>query len=204
MPQVVENNRNWRQRMEPLETDRPRPRQVRYQAALRPDMFLEFKNYRTISPIRPLGTAPECPVRPLKPHGGWCKSGGSDGGSPLHCGGWRNGVETPWRHLVSRKVIDGRRYERSTGFSDLKAARRRAAEIEVELRSGALRWTTACPTFADWRKTYERTHAPSKRPRTQVRDEAPSRTPCHISGPSVSMRFGHRTVSSICTSVGRP
>jgi integrase/recombinase XerD len=69
-----------------------------------------------------------------------------------------------------RKVIDGRRYERSTGFSDLKAARRRAAEIEVELRSGALGWTTNCPTFADWWKTYERTHAPSKRPRTQVRD----------------------------------
>ena len=69
-----------------------------------------------------------------------------------------------------RKVIDGRRYERSTGFSDLKAARRRAAEIEVELRSGALGWTTACPTFGDWWKTYERTHAPSKRPRTQVRD----------------------------------
>jgi hypothetical protein len=50
------------------------------------------------------------------------------------------------------EVIDGRRYERNTGFSDLKAARRRAAEIEVELRSGALGWTTNCPTCADWWK----------------------------------------------------
>lgn len=69
-----------------------------------------------------------------------------------------------------RVMIDGRRFERSTKFTDAKLARRRAVEIENELRSGELGWTKDCPTFAEWWKTYEKTYAPLKRERTQARD----------------------------------
>ena len=37
IPQIVENNQSGTERMEPLEGTGVRPRQVRYQAALRPD-----------------------------------------------------------------------------------------------------------------------------------------------------------------------
>jgi len=102
-----------------------------------------------------------------------------------------------------RKVIDGRRYERSTGFSDLKATRRRAAEIEVELRSGSSAGRrTARPSRIGGKPTSASTRRVNGRERRCV-TEAPSCTPCHTSGPSDSMRFGHQTVSSICTNVGR-
>jgi hypothetical protein len=38
IPQIVENNQSGTERIEPLERTGVRPRQVRYQAALRPDM----------------------------------------------------------------------------------------------------------------------------------------------------------------------
>ena len=38
IPQIVENNQSGTERMEPLEGTGVRPRQVRYQAALRPDI----------------------------------------------------------------------------------------------------------------------------------------------------------------------
>jgi hypothetical protein len=47
----------------------------------------------------------------------------------------RNGV------YILRKTIDGREYRRSTLFRDRKAAERRAAEIELEIRKEAMGWT---------------------------------------------------------------
>jgi hypothetical protein len=38
IPQITENTEKAKQGMELLESDGPRPRQARYQAALRPDM----------------------------------------------------------------------------------------------------------------------------------------------------------------------
>jgi hypothetical protein len=44
IPQIVENNESRTDRMERLEATGVRPRQVRYQAALRPDMSLCFES----------------------------------------------------------------------------------------------------------------------------------------------------------------
>jgi hypothetical protein len=117
--------------------------------------------------VSPSDTAPVCPRDPLLPLGG-CKSGGSRYAPPVR--GSSAGLRRRGDIWFLRKVIDGHPYERSTGFSDLKAARRRAAEIEVELRAGSSAGQQTARALPAGRKTYAHTHAPSKRPRTQVRD----------------------------------
>jgi integrase len=63
-----------------------------------------------------------------------------------------------------RKKIDGRVYRRSTGFEDLRAAERRAAELDVEARKEALGWTRPkVPTFGEWVKTYVATYGRRKK-----------------------------------------
>jgi hypothetical protein len=111
IPQVVENIESRTYRMEPLEGKAVRPRQVRYQAALRPDFF---PNRRITEqscvfhlPIRPLSA----PLDPLPPSVGARVA--AVGTLPLH-GGVAHGIETPWTHLVPSEVIDGHPYERST------------------------------------------------------------------------------------------
>ena len=42
IPQIVENTKECGELLEPLEGDGMRPRQVRYQAALRPDNYCSF------------------------------------------------------------------------------------------------------------------------------------------------------------------
>lgn len=75
----------------------------------------------------------------------------------------RNGI---W---VFRKEINGQEYRRSTGFRDRRAAERRAAELEVEIRNGTLGWTAPPPvTFGEWVKTYESSYGRLKR--SEARD----------------------------------
>jgi hypothetical protein len=64
-----------------------------------------------------------------------------------------------------RKRIDGRVCRRSTGFKDLKAAERRATELDVEARKEFLGWTRRrVPTFGDWVRTYLLTSELVERP----------------------------------------
>ena len=52
----------------------------------------------------------------------------------------------------------------STGFRDRKAAERRAAEIEVQIRSGHYGWTRApVLTFGQWARTYLKRYTARKR-----------------------------------------
>jgi integrase len=75
----------------------------------------------------------------------------------------RNGI------YVFRKEINGKKYKRSTGFRDRRAAERRAAEIEVEVRNGQAGWTAAPPlSFQQWVQTYERSYG--RRKRSERRD----------------------------------
>lgn len=54
-----------------------------------------------------------------------------------------------------RVMIGGVRYRRPTGFSDPKLAKRRAVEMENEIRSGRLGWIKpAIPRFDDWVAKY--------------------------------------------------
>lgn len=70
-----------------------------------------------------------------------------------------------------RVMIDGKQFERSTQLKDLRLAKRRAAEIENDIRSGLFGWKMKeCPTFSQWWTIYEKTYAPLKRPKTQARD----------------------------------
>jgi integrase len=63
-----------------------------------------------------------------------------------------------------RQVINGKEVRRSTKFRDRRAAERRAAEIELELRSGAAGWNTPrLPTVRAWWEVYSRTYTPLKR-----------------------------------------
>ncbi len=144
----------------------------------------------------PLRALPQlAPPDPLKPHLGGCKDGG--GGAR---GGCRFGVETPWRHLVPQRaagtsVAQGSAIGRPHGverprlkwsYGPAPSAGRRTA---LPSRTGGKRMSA--PTL----------RVNGRAPRLVT--AAPSLTRCHISEPSGSMRFGHRIVSSICTSVGR-
>jgi integrase len=70
----------------------------------------------------------------------------------------RNGV---W---IFRKEVDGRDWRVSTGFRDRRAAERRAAEIEVEVRSRGHGWIPRpAVTFGHWARTYNRSYGQTKR-----------------------------------------
>lgn len=61
-----------------------------------------------------------------------------------------------------RIVIDGVLHRKSTGFSDLKLARRRAVEMENEIRSRNLGWIKkTAPTFPEWVDTYLAAYHPA-------------------------------------------
>ncbi len=69
-----------------------------------------------------------------------------------------------------RKKIDGHVYRRSTGFTDLRAAERRAAELDVAVRKEALGWTPRkVPSFKEWVRTYAATYGPRKKDRRRER-----------------------------------
>ena len=81
-----------------------------------------------------------------------------------------------------------------------------AQELSLKARFSSASWSASSTTAERMVNGDKVTRSPTRRVNGRVRrcvTEAPSRTPCHISGPSGSMRFSHRTVSSICTSVGR-
>lgn len=62
-----------------------------------------------------------------------------------------------------RAVINGRLYRRSTGFSDLARARRRATEIENKIREGDLGWVRKpVPLFQAWAQTFLQSYYPGK------------------------------------------
>ena len=62
-----------------------------------------------------------------------------------------------------RRRIDGKLYRVSTGFSDLRAAQRRAVELEYEIRSGLRGWRKQTVSFQAWAETYLKTHTVRKR-----------------------------------------
>ena len=65
------------------------------------------------------------------------------------------------------KRINGQRFRVSTGFADRKSAERRAAEIEVDIRSGIHGWKSTMPSFAEWWAVYRRTYTPQKSARNR-------------------------------------
>ena len=69
----------------------------------------------------------------------------------------RNGI---W---IFRKEVDGRDVRISTGFRDLKAAERRAAEIEVGLLSQRLGWNRTTVTVGGWADEYQGSYSTRKR-----------------------------------------
>lgn len=52
-----------------------------------------------------------------------------------------------------RAMIDGRLYRRSTGFHDLKSAKRRASDFERDIRAGVVWGEKPVPTFETWTET---------------------------------------------------
>lgn len=63
-----------------------------------------------------------------------------------------------------RKEINGKDFRVSTGFRDRKAAERRAAELEVAIRSGEYGWTPPpSMTFAAWASRYQQRFGPRKK-----------------------------------------
>jgi len=65
------------------------------------------------------------------------------------------------------KRINGQRFRVSTGFADRKSAERRAAEIEVDIRSGIHGWKSTMPSFAEWWAVYRKTYTPQKSARNR-------------------------------------
>lgn len=63
-----------------------------------------------------------------------------------------------------------RRIRVSTGFTDLKLARQREAELKKEARFARLGWRKPAPPFSDWTKTYESAFTVQKARGTQRRD----------------------------------
>jgi integrase/recombinase XerD len=63
-----------------------------------------------------------------------------------------------------------RRIRVSTGFTDLKLARQREAELKNEARFARLGWRKAAPAFSEWAKTYESAFTVQKAQGTQRRD----------------------------------
>lgn len=63
-----------------------------------------------------------------------------------------------------RAVIGGKLYRRSTGLSDPQLARRRATEIENDIRAGRFGWTEKpdVPTFEAWAKHFLKTYHPGR------------------------------------------
>jgi integrase len=62
-----------------------------------------------------------------------------------------------------RGVINGQLHRKSTGFSDLARARRRANEIENAIREGNLGWVRKpVPQFHVWARTFLAAYYPSK------------------------------------------
>jgi integrase len=59
-----------------------------------------------------------------------------------------------------RFKLGGRRYFRSTGFSDQRRARAKANEIEAEIREGG--GTRTCPTLKRWLELYSKTYSAAK------------------------------------------
>jgi len=65
------------------------------------------------------------------------------------------------------KRINGQRFHVSAGFADRKSAERRAAEIEVDIRSGIHGWKSTMPSFAEWWAVYRKTYTPQKSARNR-------------------------------------
>ena len=63
-----------------------------------------------------------------------------------------------------------RRIRVSTGFTDLKLARQREAELKKEARFARLGWRKPAPAFSEWTKTYESAFTVQKARGTQRRD----------------------------------
>ena len=63
-----------------------------------------------------------------------------------------------------------RRIRVSTGFTDLRLARQREAELKKEARFARLGWRNAAPAFSEWAKTYETAFTVQKAIGTQRRD----------------------------------
>jgi integrase len=62
-----------------------------------------------------------------------------------------------------RCVVGGKLYRRTTGFTDLQRAKRRATELENDIRAGKLGWTPAdIPTFKAWDQRFRRAFYPDK------------------------------------------
>src|SRR5579863_9364758 len=66
--------------------------------------------------------------------------------------------------------VGKRRIRLSTGFTDLKLARQREAELKKDARFARLGWRKAPPTFSEWAKTYETAFTVQKALGTQRRD----------------------------------
>ena len=64
---------------------------------------------------------------------------------------------------VFRMKKGGKDWRVSTGFKDRKTAMRRAAEIEVQIRSGLHGWTRNVVAFGPWSATYLERYTPRKR-----------------------------------------
>lgn len=87
-----------------------------------------------------------------------------------------------------RSVIGGKLYRRTTGFSDAQRAKRRAREIENEIRSGKLGWLKAdVPTFKAYQVTFLAAHYPGKY------------TEAHLLKAAVE-KWGARSLNAITTS----
>lgn len=62
-----------------------------------------------------------------------------------------------------RAVIGGKLYRRTTGFRDLQRAKRRASEIEGDIRAGKLGWERKdVPTFGMWMARFLKAFYPGK------------------------------------------
>jgi len=65
--------------------------------------------------------------------------------------------------LYFRGMIGGKLYRKSTGFRDLTRAKRRANEIEGEIRAGKLGWEKkSMPTFGMWIARFLKAYYPGK------------------------------------------
>lgn len=64
------------------------------------------------------------------------------------------------RTFYVRFKLEGRRYFRSTGFTDQRRARARANEIEAEIRDGG--GSRSCPTLKEWWRSYEGSYTATK------------------------------------------